>query len=153
MASANDAETRSVRGGRAPGVPPVRAHADCARPDSDGVAAQRAVQAPHCRDAWVEVRARDKADHTTAVVAFIDDPTLVDSLVPNPDEVDCIFDHPLGAVWTGEPEDEVKSGLATHGGEWWPHGEDYHVGSRTSNEADDSRVRTASARRARTGCT
>ncbi|WOO85095.1 Nudix hydrolase 15, mitochondrial [Vanrija pseudolonga] len=62
----------------------------------------------------------------TPVVAFIDDPALVDSLTPNPDEVDCIFDHPLGAVWTGEPEDEVKTGLATHGGEWWPHGEDYH---------------------------
>ncbi|TXT13163.1 hypothetical protein VHUM_01564 [Vanrija humicola] len=81
----------------------------------------------------------------TPVVAFIDDPALVDTLVPNPDEVDCIFDHPLGAVWTGEPEDAAKPGLVEHGGEWWPHGEDYHrmhVGSEHSGRADAQRFRT-----------
>lgn len=61
---------------------------------------------------------------TTAVVAFVADLSVIDSLTPNPDEVDRIFDHPFSAIYTGQMEQGVKLAEA---GDWWPFPDEYHV--------------------------
>jgi hypothetical protein len=64
-----------------------------------------------------------------AVVCLISDPTLVDHLRPNPDEVDHVFSHPLEAVLRGQPDASSVDTLAKSGGEWWPHEEEFYVSS------------------------
>jgi hypothetical protein len=61
------------------------------------------------------------------VICFVSDYSIIQGLVPSPDEVDRIFTHPLkgcheGRVW-GKDQDE----LVEIGGEWWPHTEEFYV--------------------------
>ena len=67
-----------------------------------------------------------------AVVCLLSDPSLVDTLRANPDEVDYVFTHPLRAVLDGRPAEGARGeavvrGLQPVGGEWWPHEEEFHV--------------------------
>ncbi len=62
-----------------------------------------------------------------AVVCFLSDPTIIDDLIPSPDEVDLIFDHPLKGCLEGELHGKDVDDLVEKGGEWWPHTEDFHV--------------------------
>nr|XP_018265343.1 uncharacterized protein I303_01708 [Kwoniella dejecticola CBS 10117]OBR87501.1 hypothetical protein I303_01708 [Kwoniella dejecticola CBS 10117] len=62
----------------------------------------------------------------TPVVCFISDTSLLKDLVPNPDEVDAIFTHPLKGCLTGTLDEKDSLGLVDVGGEWWPHEEEYH---------------------------
>nr|XP_019008376.1 uncharacterized protein I206_06935 [Kwoniella pini CBS 10737]OCF47157.1 hypothetical protein I206_06935 [Kwoniella pini CBS 10737] len=62
----------------------------------------------------------------TPVVCFISDPSLLDDLRPNPDEVDAIFTHPLKGCLTGKLDAKDSAELVDIGGEWWPHEEKYH---------------------------
>jgi peroxisomal coenzyme A diphosphatase NUDT7 len=61
----------------------------------------------------------------TPVVAFLDDPTIIDNLTPSPQEVDHIFDYPLAAF--------IDPALARHetltpiGSEDWPYNEELYV--------------------------
>jgi hypothetical protein len=66
---------------------------------------------------------------TSAVVAFISDPALVTTLRPNPDEVECIFDHPLKAIHTGIVEGELAENLNLSDTNWWPGPTEFHVSS------------------------
>nr|XP_031858238.1 uncharacterized protein CI109_006381 [Kwoniella shandongensis]KAA5525310.1 hypothetical protein CI109_006381 [Kwoniella shandongensis] len=61
------------------------------------------------------------------VICFISDPnTVLPLLAPNPDEVDAIFTHPLKGCWTGRVDGIDAEGLSEEGGEWWPHGGEFH---------------------------
>lgn len=60
-------------------------------------------------------------------MAFISDPTLVSTLRPNPDEVECIFDHPLKAIHTGIVEGELAENLHVSDTNWWPGPTEFHV--------------------------
>jgi hypothetical protein len=62
----------------------------------------------------------------TPVVAFISDPALVTTLRPNPDEVECIFDHPLKAIHTGIVEGELAENLNLSDTNWWPGPTEFH---------------------------
>jgi len=66
--------------------------------------------------------------YATAVVCFISDPALIDSLKPSLDEVDYIFTHPLRACHTGALDEKHAIGLAERRGKWWLHDEAFHVG-------------------------
>ncbi|GMK54366.1 hypothetical protein CspeluHIS016_0109520 [Cutaneotrichosporon spelunceum] len=62
----------------------------------------------------------------TPVVAFISDPELVNTLRPNPEEVECIFDHPLKAIHTGVVEGELADNLNLSDTNWWPGPTEFH---------------------------
>jgi hypothetical protein len=80
---------------------------------------------------WRSQLERHLADRP-AVVCLLSDPSLVDTLRANPDEVDYVFTHPLRAVLDGRPAEGARGeavvrGLQPVGGEWWPHEEEFHV--------------------------
>ncbi|WRT64673.1 uncharacterized protein IL334_001607 [Kwoniella shivajii] len=62
----------------------------------------------------------------TPVVCFISSPSIISTLIPNPDEVDAIFTHPLKGVLTGSLDLKDTESLVDIGGEWWPHEEEFH---------------------------
>ncbi|WVW78330.1 hypothetical protein I302_100284 [Kwoniella bestiolae CBS 10118] len=62
----------------------------------------------------------------TPVVCFISSPSILPNLIPNADEVDAIFTHPLKGCLTGLLDDRDLEGLVDIGGEWWPHEEEFH---------------------------
>ncbi|BEI81259.1 hypothetical protein CcaverHIS002_0204190 [Cutaneotrichosporon cavernicola] len=62
----------------------------------------------------------------TPVVAFISDPALVTTLRPNPEEVECIFDHPLKAIHTGVVDGELAENLNLTDTNWWPGPTEFH---------------------------
>jgi coenzyme A diphosphatase NUDT7 len=67
----------------------------------------------------------------TPVVAFLTDLSILDSLKPNPDEVDEIFDHPLEAILSPRLMATVggtgSRSLSEYGGSKWPYAPDFHV--------------------------
>jgi coenzyme A diphosphatase NUDT7 len=67
----------------------------------------------------------------TPVVAFLTDLSILDSLKPNPDEVDEIFDHPLEAILSPELMATIGTTesrpLSEHGGPKWPYIPEFHV--------------------------
>ncbi|ADV24386.1 hypothetical protein I315_02992 [Cryptococcus gattii Ru294] len=60
------------------------------------------------------------------VVCFLSDVSLLEHLLPSPDEVDAIFTHPLKGCLTGTVEGKDLEGLAEKGSEWWPYEEEFH---------------------------
>jgi hypothetical protein len=62
-----------------------------------------------------------------AIVCFVSDPSIVETLKPHPAEVDAIFTHPLRGCLDGRVGGEDAVGLSERGGQWWPHEEEYHV--------------------------
>lgn len=58
---------------------------------------------------------------------FLTDTSILDTLTPNPDEVDRIFTHPLDAII--DPSLAAGEPLSGIGSEDWPHEGDYYVGS------------------------
>ncbi len=61
----------------------------------------------------------------SAVVYFISDPSLLDVLVPSPDEVDGIFDFPLLSCLTASIDGGYE--LTEKGGPNWPYEAEFHV--------------------------
>lgn len=61
----------------------------------------------------------------TPVVALLTDLTLLNSLVPNINEVDAIFEHPVEAVL--DPSIAKDMQLVEKGSEHWPYQDDLHV--------------------------
>ncbi|KAF9223605.1 hypothetical protein BS17DRAFT_753464 [Gyrodon lividus] len=60
----------------------------------------------------------------TPVVAFLTNPTVLDTLKPCVGEVDHIFNHPLEAVL--DPPFSGKEALVPRGSEDWPYAEEFH---------------------------
>ncbi|KAI0833712.1 NUDIX hydrolase domain-like protein [Trametes gibbosa] len=60
----------------------------------------------------------------TPVVALLSEPSVLETLVPCPDEVDRIFDHPLPAIL--DPHLASKEDLAQKGSSDWPYTEEYY---------------------------
>ncbi len=60
-----------------------------------------------------------------AVVYFISNPSLLDVLVPSPDEVDGIFDFPLLSCLTASVDGGYE--LTEKGGPNWPYEAEFHV--------------------------
>lgn len=56
---------------------------------------------------------------------FLTDLSILDTLTPNPDEVDRIFTHPLDAII--DPSLASEEPLSGIGSEDWPYVEDYYV--------------------------
>lgn len=67
----------------------------------------------------------------TPVVALLTDLSVLDSLKPNPEEVDEIFDHPLEAILSPELVETVRATgskpLSEYGSAKWPYKPEYHV--------------------------
>lgn len=67
----------------------------------------------------------------TPVVAFLTDLSVLDSLKPNPGEVDEIFDHPLEAILSPELVETIGASetkpLSEYGSAKWPYQPQYHV--------------------------
>lgn len=61
------------------------------------------------------------------MVAFIADPEVLATLQPNPDEVECIFDHPFGAIHSGHVAGDAVQDLVPIGSDWWPMEDEFHV--------------------------
>ena len=61
----------------------------------------------------------------TPVIAFLSDPSILESLSPNEGEVDAIFEHPLRAILDPTLVKDLK--LAEKGSEDWPYEEDVYV--------------------------
>lgn len=76
--------------------------------------------------------------NTAAVVAFIADPAILESLTPNPDEVECIFDHPFGAIHRGTVDGNAAADLVPVGSDWWPLEDEYHVSSLIPTDETDA---------------
>ncbi|QRV75152.1 NUDIX family hydrolase [Ceratobasidium sp. AG-Ba] len=66
----------------------------------------------------------------TPVVAFLTDLSVLDTLRPNPDEVDEIFDHPLEAILSPGLVATIGTSpsrpLSEHGGPSWPYQSEFH---------------------------
>lgn len=66
----------------------------------------------------------------TPVVAFLTDLSILDSLKPNPGEVDEIFDHPLEAILSPELVETIWANetkpLSEYGSAKWPYQSQYH---------------------------
>lgn len=58
---------------------------------------------------------------------LLTDTSILDTLTPNPDEVDRIFTHPLDAII--DPSLAAGEPLCDIGSEDWPYEEDYYAGS------------------------
>ncbi|KAF9243554.1 NUDIX hydrolase domain-like protein [Melanogaster broomeanus] len=71
----------------------------------------------------------------TPVVAFLTNPTVLDTLKPCVGEVDHIFSHPLEAVL--DPQLSAKEPLVPRGSENWLYAEEFHV-SRDTITFDDT---------------
>ncbi|EIW84192.1 hypothetical protein CONPUDRAFT_50555, partial [Coniophora puteana RWD-64-598 SS2] len=72
----------------------------------------------------------------TPIVAFLSEPSIIDSLIPCAGEVDTIFDHPLEAIldpslMDGEPMVPLHS-------EHWPYDSEFHHPSDVALEAFDN---------------
>ena len=67
----------------------------------------------------------------TPVAAFLTDLSILDSLKPNPGEVDEIFDHPLEAILSPELAETIGATgtkpLSEYGSANWPYKPEYHV--------------------------
>lgn len=87
-----------------------------------------------------------------AVVAYIADPQILEDLTPNPDEVECIFDHPFGAIHRGSVAGDAVSDLVPLGSDWWPLEDEFHVSYLILCEADFSRWKSERDRWAPTKC-
>lgn len=61
---------------------------------------------------------------------------MLSSLQPNPDEVDCIFDHPFGSFHTGSVHGDAVQDLVPIGSDWWPLEDEFHVSSGILRGAD-----------------
>ncbi|KAG9091882.1 methyltransferase protein [Ceratobasidium sp. 370] len=66
----------------------------------------------------------------TPVVAILTDLSVLDTLRPNPDEVDEIFDHPLEAILSPGLVASIGTSpsrpLSEHGGPSWPYQSEFH---------------------------
>jgi len=58
-------------------------------------------------------------------VVFLNDPSIIDTLSPCADEVDCIFSHPLEAIL--DPSLAEEEVLSRKGTENWPYEEELYV--------------------------
>ena len=59
------------------------------------------------------------------IIMFLTDTSILDTLTPNPSEVDRIFTHPLDAII--EPSLASGEPLSDIGSEDWPYEEDYYA--------------------------
>ncbi|KZT41280.1 hypothetical protein SISSUDRAFT_1069955 [Sistotremastrum suecicum HHB10207 ss-3] len=62
----------------------------------------------------------------TPIVAVLTDPGLLEHLVPQESEVDCIFSHPLYALLDPSIMSQSKQPLAELGGPDWPYETEFH---------------------------
>ncbi|EIN05012.1 hypothetical protein PUNSTDRAFT_47242 [Punctularia strigosozonata HHB-11173 SS5] len=65
--------------------------------------------------------------HVTPVVVFLSDPSLLEHLNKNAEEVDCIFDWPFEAILDPELLREEEETLVPRGSEHWFYDKEFHT--------------------------